>query len=185
MKDIISTHKIICKNKKIKKCHKRYIGKLALMCPNCYGICMLNMDRKLKYTVKDDCKISTFTKIFGDCKHCHKFADYIEIDGNIAKTIKILNRKGYFTKYCCEGHDKVKRKNDKVSLAYIYFKNDLTYLEFIEKVLPNSWYIDQNDINKNKLIIRAKKGIPLKKRINDIQKMAKKLDDLKYTVWIK
>ena len=110
MKDIISMHKIICKNKKVKKCHKRYIGKLALMCPHCYEICMLDMDRKLKYNVKDDCKITTFTKFFGKCKHCHEFADYIEIDGNIAKTIKILNRKGYFTKFCCEGHDKVKRK---------------------------------------------------------------------------
>lgn len=182
MKDIISTHKIICKNKKVKKCHKRYIGKLALMCPHCYEICMIDMDRKLKYNVKDDCKITTFTKFFGKCKHCHKFADYIEIDGNIAKTIKILNRKGYFTKFCCEGHDKVKRKNDKVSLAYIYFDNGLKYLEFIIKVLPDSWYIDQNDIIKNKLIIRAKRDIPLKKRINDIQKMAKKLDDLKLTV---
>lgn len=95
MKDIISTHKIICKNKKVKNVIRdiRYIGKLALMCPNCYEICMLDMDRKLKYNVKDDCKISTFIKFFGDCKHCHNFADYIEIDGNIAKTIKILNRK--------------------------------------------------------------------------------------------
>ena len=55
-------------------------------------------------------------------------------------------------------------------------------LEFIIKILPDSWYIDQNDIIKNKLIIRAKKDIPLKKRINDIQEMAKKLDDLKLTV---
>lgn len=38
-----------------------------------------------------------------------------------------------------------------------------------------------------KLIIRAKKDIPLKKRIHDIQKMAEKLklEDLMYSVWIK
>ena len=82
---------------------------------------------------------------------------------------------------------RVKNKNDKAYRAYIYFDNGTTYLEFIRDFLPDSWYIDQDDLNDKKLIIRAKKDIPLKKRIHDIQKMAEKLklEDLMYSVWIK
>lgn len=189
MKDNISIDKI--KNKRIKKYYDRYIGSLALMCPYCYEIHMADMDKKIKmkYHKKDNdnYKIFPSMKFNGICKHCHKPIEFIEIDGNLGKTIKILNRKGYFTKFCCEGHDKVKNKNDKAYRAYIYFDNGTTYLEFIRDFLPDSWYIDQDDLNDKKLIIRAKKDIPLKKRIHDIQKMAEKLklEDLMYSVWIK
>jgi len=30
--------------------------------------------------------------------------DYVEIDELIAPIIRVLNRKGYITKYCCSGH---------------------------------------------------------------------------------
>ena len=30
----------------------------------------------------------------------------IEVDEAIAETISILNKKGYYTKYCCSGHVK-------------------------------------------------------------------------------
>ena len=133
----------------------------------------------------DNYEIFTSTKFNGICKCCHNPVNFIEIDGNIGKTIKMLNRKGYITKFCCEGHDKIKHKKDGISLAYIYFDNGIMYLEFIKNSLPNSWYIDQGELNNGKFIIRSKRHIPLKKRINDIQEMAEKLGDLKYTVLIK
>lgn len=190
MKDIVSTTKIKFNNKKVKeKYYDNYIGRLALMCPYCYETHMIDINKKLKmkYHVKynDNYEIFASTKFNGICKYCHNPVDFIEIDGNIAKTIKILNRKGYNTKFCCEGHDKIKHKKDGISLAYIYFDNGTTYLEFIKNFLPDSWYIDQGELNDGKFIIRAKRNIPLKKRIHDIQKMAEKLDNLMYLLYIK
>lgn len=175
MKDNISIAKIKSKNKKIKY-YDNYIGKLALMCPYCYETHMIN---------NDNYEIFASTKFNGICKYCHNSVNFIEIDGNLGKTIKILNRKGYITKFCCEGHDKIKHKKDGISLAYIYFDNGIMYLEFIKNSLPDSWYIDQGELNDGKFIIRAKRDIPLKKRIHDIQKMAKKLDNLIYSLYIK
>lgn len=181
MKDNISIAKI--KIKKVKKHYDRYIGNVALMCPYCYEIHMININKKIKYRIKNNNKIFASMKFNGICKYCHNHTDFVEIDGNIGKTIKSLNRKGYITKFCCEGHDKVENKNDRMYRAYIYFDNGTTYLEYIRKFLPDSWYIDQGDLNDGKLIIRAKKDIPLKKRIHDIQKMAKKLDNLIYLLY--
>lgn len=58
----------------------------------------------------------------------------IEVDEDIAKTISILNKKGYYTKFCCSGHLKDPRlyemyhrkndmKYDDIDLGYIVNKD--------------------------------------------------------------
>ncbi len=51
-----------------------------------------------------------------DSKECvHDREDYIEIDDNIFDIIVMLNKKGYHTKYCCGGHD---RLSDEVYIVF-------------------------------------------------------------------
>ena len=93
----------------------------------------------------------------------------IILDGNIAKTISILNKKGYTTKFCCEGH--------KEYAGYIYFSNNV--FPYIEKMnVPDSWYIDTKNLSKNKFVIRAKNNIGINKRINDIENWAENLPNI-------
>ncbi len=68
----------------------------------------------------------------------------MRLDNNIAKSIFVLNKKGYYTKYCCEGH---------TDCAYVYFKNNciVPYLRY----LPITWEIDMDDFKKGNVIIRS------------------------------
>jgi hypothetical protein len=38
------------------------------------------------------------------CKHCSKISHVIEVDELILPTISELNKKGYYTDFCCSGH---------------------------------------------------------------------------------
>lgn len=153
---------------------EKYKGKLGLMCPLCYNISIIKIDKKMKIKYnKNNNNIRLISFFDGDCKGCKQHVIYTKIDGNIAKTIKTLNKKGYYTDFCCEGH-----KGHNSCNAYINFANSDGYKN-IKSILPDSWYIDIEDLREdNRLIIRAKKNIPLKKRIKDIQHMAKNLDSL-------
>ena len=55
--------------------------------------------------------------------------EYFEVDDLIAKTISVLNKKGYYTEYCCSGHileeSKMKIKKEINSLTEI--PNDAPY----------------------------------------------------------
>ena len=59
--------------------------------------------------------------------------DVFEVDEDIAEAISILNKKGYYTKYCCSGHVKDPRLYESYPL---------------EKVENKKWNIDTVLINK-------------------------------------
>jgi hypothetical protein len=81
------------------------------------------------------------------CPECEgRDLDLIVLDPNIADIISALNKKGYFTEYCCEGHGTCD--------PYIYFKN-LDLYDLFSLNLPLSWYIDIQDLKENSLVIRA------------------------------
>lgn len=99
----------------------------------------------------------------------------IEVDEDIAETISILNKKGYYTMFCCSGHLKdprlyemYHRKNDieydDIDFGYIVNKDENSfevlmpytftsvYIMFKENYnfnfLPNGFYIvDESDVN--------------------------------------
>ena len=53
----------------------------------------------------------------------------IEVDEAIAETISILNKKGYYTKYCCSGHVKDPRLYELYKEKSLEdFKGDLGYI---------------------------------------------------------
>ena len=100
-----------------------------LMCDKCFEI--YNTDKiKNQRCPKYNCEGTLFT-----------------IDELIMYAIQILNRKNYFTTYCCSGHY---HELDGIN-SYVYFVNKLTP----EIRIPEGWEID----SKNKKIIRYDREI--------------------------
>lgn len=68
-----------------------------------------------------------------NCKcDSHNFLSITDIDKDIYPAIKKLNKLGYETKFCCQGHI-----NNGTIQAYIYFSNDSK--NEILPTLPNNW----------------------------------------------
>ena len=72
-------------------------------------------------------------KCWNNIKHCvcDKLPNVlVDVDENIQEAIILLNRKGYYTRFCCEGH---------------HWRNPSAYISFVQrykfsKELPNWWY---------------------------------------------
>jgi hypothetical protein len=67
------------------------------------------------------------------CKECS--GELVEIDENFIEAIILLNKKRYYTDFCCSGHPNSKDCHD----AYISFKNDI-----ILPYLPNGYMYDKD-----------------------------------------
>ena len=107
------------------------------------------------------------------CPFCENRVVGIELDPNIAEDISILNKKGYTTKYCCEGHIS---DHQYITSPYIYF-NNMHY--DIAKNLPKTWCVD-NDYDG--FIIRGDISNPKKKILEDLHKMVEKLPEVDYPI---
>ena len=59
------------------------------------------------------------------CEHCGEISHVIEIDELILPTISELNKKGYYTEFCCSGHalDSL-IDNESINNLYIMFNNN-------------------------------------------------------------
>lgn len=80
---------------------------VALMCPKCFNLIHCNQKVYLHAEVKgieDDVDLLSRTVYRIDCPICKVRADQIELDVGIAEQVSHLNKKGYKTNYCCEGH---------------------------------------------------------------------------------
>ena len=147
-------------------------GTLAYMCPHCYNIIYING--------KTYSSISTSSSIIDNfyldinlifmCSFCENRVNGIELDPNIADDISILNKKGYKTKYCCEGHIS---DHQYISAPYIYFNN--TH-DDIAKNLPKTWYVDNDGYDG--FVIRADINNSKKKILEDLHKMVEKLPEV-------
>lgn len=126
--------------------------------------------------------------------------DIIEVDSLIAKTISILNQKGYNTLYCCSGHVKDPRVYEKYQIkinemsdfpdSYIVDKTDeyytvlkpysftSTYIKFDKdykfNILPNGFTIDEDNVLE-KIIEFYDNGI--KRKSNEIQEEINKTNE--------
>ena len=103
------------------------------------------------------------------CSFCENRVNGIELDPNIADDISILNKKGYKTKYCCEGHIS---DHQYISAPYIYFNN--TH-DDIAKNLPKTWNVDTD---YDHFVIRGDINNSKKKILEDLHKMVEKLPEV-------
>lgn len=124
------------------KIHDEQIGYVGLMCPRCFNFDIITIHNKVsyintQYSLNNKEYVTTVADIKYKlkCPVCSTRDYFIEIDPNIVEAISLLNKKGYHTKYCCEGH-----KTGTYHNGYIYFKSDdiSKYLH----TLPLTWYLD-------------------------------------------
>ena len=108
--------------------------------------------------------------------------NYFEVDDNIAEAISLLNKKGYKTRNCCEGHlfleefavggdetvDDEWETNCEVEEGYIEFDSSITITS-----VPNGWTLcDRSDIEDTQTIyfeypvIKSLKDIKVKSPYN-------------------
>ena len=162
--------------------HTQY-GTIGFMCPHCFHV--------FYATINFSCYVSiTSKKGFievlqntayetDECESCGKYTNLIEVDPNIAETISLLNKKGYLTKFCCEGHNERRIKDD----GYIYFE-DRSIGNHLH-TLPISWYMDLSLIKNCILEGNSKMGYIIRcdsfnkaEAIYDINQWAKSLPTL-------
>ena len=139
--------------------HKSVSGTIALMCPKCYNITYINGSYNTDFKYNDInlcCNISM--SYF--CKYDNQIVFGIELDPNIAEAIAMLNKKGYITKFCCEGHT----KNGKPTCTpYILFESG----NLLDKIkLPETWELEyQFSPRETNTIIRSNLEKYSKKKI--------------------
>ena len=134
---------------------------MACICLDCYEI----YDKSR--IVEEDC--------YGGYVHnlCPKSScegDVVEIDELMVLPIKILNEKGYFTRFCCSGH----YYNSCVN-TYIKFRENYSF-----KTLPKNFVQDDADTirrNYDKDLSDAGLYISILQASNSLLEWAESLDD--------
>lgn len=119
-------------------------GDIALMCPKCFHMIetKISYSKIINASYNDISCFSTNNQWYGICTKCGESVKFEEIDANLAKTMNILNTKGYYTAFCCEGHigkDIYGDSSFSNPYIYFYFWEDAKVLETYP--LPDTWYI--------------------------------------------
>lgn len=106
------------------------------------------------------------------CPNTKCVGQIIEVDELMLPIIKILNQKGYYTKFCCSGHS-----YNEVSQCYIMFEKDIELSN-----APNGYFFEKftSGINKDCIIIEKIFEGSEYKIFKDINKNANQL-----LMWVK
>lgn len=167
--------KIICK-----------IGDVVLMCPECLHMIESNsmLWTKIIYGTNEIEEFRTYDNYLGRCPNCKEDVRFENIDINMAQIINILNQKGYYTAFCCEGHIECNEATceEGFSNPYIYFYlwKDADILN--NNPLPDTWYID--DTYRQCKIFNIEDRI-MEKIPNSIIKGNEIIDEVAYIGWLK
>lgn len=118
-------------------------NKIKLMCHHCFTVHDTNVSIQRNICVQSDIKQPIVAGVFskyqynGVCPNCGKASILIELDYNIGDIISTLNKKGYRTNFCCEGHG----INDNGYISFRDVDANKNILEYA-KLLPDEFYID-------------------------------------------
>lgn len=125
-------------------------GQVVFMCPHCLHMVETHINSAVFVGDKILDKVNNFIvnqEFHGECPNCKEYTPFEVIDINMAQIIKILNDKGYYTAFSCEGHieqeDISAMQMFGCPYIYFYFDEDMEILE--SHPLPETWSID--DIN--------------------------------------
>jgi hypothetical protein len=118
-------------------------GHIALMCPICFNYTVHRINTSFKITNYYDYDhrfgdlVNSNNVYSGYCTNpdCNHYTKFIELDINLAEIVSILNKKGYRTAYCCEGHI----NGEGISFTYIVFED--VYFKDNDYNLPDSYTV--------------------------------------------
>lgn len=137
---------------------KSEIGDAASMCPNCFHMVetYMNYITILNHITDQVEDFRTDNNYYGVCPNCHKDVKFELMDANMAKIINILNNKGYYTAFCCEGHIEPDDYTGEeiFSSPYIYFYSSYDLNILSTNPLPDTWDIDNDDARCKIFVIR-------------------------------
>lgn len=165
-------------------CKEKLSGHIALMCPHCFNVIIRKVSIKTKVMIEQDIPAAenniarpelwvalSESYVADSCWFCGKDdIELIDLDPNISVVISIFNKKGFKTKFSCEGHGKDE--------SYIFFENDEILTHFNIVPLPTSWFVDEASYRDNiGCIIRAKSS-QYEKALKDIENFANALPNL-------
>ena len=134
------------------------VGDVGYMCPNCFNIEHISTSVKnnadLIFKDKTDDEIdeiesmniflNTSYSVNLKCPICKYQMNHIQLDNNIADAIGILNIKGYYTDYCCEGHGSKGPYISFGKMLTVYPMKTISKIEsYLENTLPISWYVSR------------------------------------------
>ena len=161
------------------------IKDVALMCPHCLHMIETNIVHISSITnvLVETEYLYAKCNYYGMCPNCKEDVKFEIIDINMAQIINILNSKGYYTAFCCEGHIESDDDGKDVFVKpYIYFYlwNDSKVL--INNPLPDSWGIDDDDKKAEIFSIRDNINNEMPKSIINGNEI---IDEVAYIGWLK
>lgn len=169
----------------------------VIMCPKCFHGELVEITETVKVKPKDTKLLTHYIENMAiyrsdmaiTCGNCGETTYGVPIiDADIYPTIKVLNEKGYITRFCCSGHeaqDYIGPRKANYS-AYISFvppsttTDQLKLHKNITENFPESWYIDhEGDDVPKEITIRVheevQKNDPEKNYLKDILSWAQQL----------
>lgn len=158
------------------KSEESYQGTVKVMCPNCFSLFECIIKSKNSTLINQE-KSDIF--IYYNCKPqyiidecvCGAISNYgIELDYNIADIISELNKKGFYTRYCCEGHLSGSIK------PYIMFQ-EKKIMEYYN-ILPFSWDINLSFLKYNNKIVFESDYYNKEEALKDIKEFVDLLPNL-------
>lgn len=121
------------------------ISFLDFMCRHCFHVESIRI-KDTSYDFGPTKKLERLTDVYKPnvCPCCGMHKSMVYVDHRISPMIQSLNKKGYLTAFCCEGHV----HNGKISKMYITFSKYTKSL----RTLPGNWYAEPRDeYGENKL----------------------------------
>lgn len=135
--------------------HEEKSGYVGVLCPECYDYDIFKLDYSIHLAHTNKKYVNRVLhmdlNIVYECSHCrHIVTAEAIVDPNIAPILSILNQKGYYTQWSCEGHKEgpmiVPKKYEygNLSVAYITFNGRDRKAILDDHPLPKDWYVDQD-----------------------------------------